>query len=108
MSILDFFVGDRIPIDIYRDVITNDSGAKKKVRTLISTELGLFWEGSEATAFMSARFRDTAHAVIAFDYGVDVKKDDVVALDGESYKVLGTDNIGKVYDVLLLYLEFSG
>lgn len=110
MSILDYFQDEKISILIERktggtttnDVLTTASW------TTVDTYNGLYWEGSAATAFISERFKDRTTAVVALEYGSDVKRGDRITANSKQYKALDPDDIAVLNDVIIVALEVFG
>ena len=105
MSILDFFNNDTVAATISRDDVTNVDGIKTTSRSSVATVECIFWEGATAEAYVSQRFRDTTDAAIGVYPSTDIQKNDIVAVDGVSYHVLGIDNIGAADELTIAALR---
>lgn len=105
MSILDNFDLNE-SVTFTENTITND-GSGNRVKTPVVTGPFdcLFWEGSTGEAFRSDKFREEVSATIALYPGPTVKKDMIAAIGGSNYHVLGSDDIGHVAEVLVVYLK---
>lgn len=105
MSILDYFVSERIAASNERLVTTNVNGVPSDVWSDVETFDCNYWEGASAEAVVLERLRDKTSAAIGIYPENDVEEGDIIHVNGEKYHALKPQNIIGGDDTIIVALE---
>ena len=106
MAYLDAFAEDMVTATVTHKVTGTYVDGVPVPGTSSNTSIScLYYEGSAAEAYVSARFRDKTSAVIIVSPDVTIYKNDTVVVQGNTYHSLSPDNIGAASEAVVIALE---
>jgi len=90
-----------------RTYVPDGMGGGSYTNTLLATVKGAFWQKSAAEQFLSARISNTSSHVFACKPNSNFTADNIIIIDGVTYKVSKPDDVLARGDIMTIGLEVT-
>ena len=105
-TILDYFTAEKnISAEIKRNTTSLVAGVSQKTENTIDTYLSIFYLGSQAENLVAEKLRQAVAAVAIFDYGIDIKQNDIVIVNSKRYILINLENVALRNEALVAALK---